>query len=159
VCARFRRLLGSSLSRQSSSSSSDPGSESLSAGGAGLAVAGDRLLPLLAGPRRRFRVGSRAEREAEDDSEGLVVVAGEAAGRGRFTCRDEEEGMGDARGVPWVLVLLPLPLPSLFFSGVGSTACLTLRTSVLTLNLDFWLNMLILLSSPPAARRADNEIK
>jgi hypothetical protein len=28
-------------------------------------------------------------------------------------------------------------------AGVGATACLTLRTSVLILNLDFWLNILI----------------
>lgn len=61
-----------------------------------------------------------------------------------------EEGIGEARGVPWALLgaerallLLPPPLTPDFFGGAGATACFTLRTSVLTLNLDFWLNMLI----------------
>jgi hypothetical protein len=73
-----------------------------------------------------------------------------------------EEGRGEARGVPWALLgaererrEAEVPLVDGFLCGVGAISVLTLRTSVLILNLDFWLNMLIFPAVPNKALLRD----
>lgn len=147
VRARFsRRLrLGSNLSRQSSSSSSDPGSDSLKLG---LALAGE----LRIGAARRLRVWlERKEGLVSGEAEAEEVVGMRRAAA--VVVLEEEEGCGEEvrGGAGEARALVLVDDGPAFFCGVGSTACLTLRTSVLTLNLDFWLNMLIFVCGYAAA--------
>ena len=106
------------MASQSSSPSSSPDSVKLGEAGDRLAVIARRLRPFVVGVSEE---GLGDARGVFREEEGPVVAL-----RGWRREEDEEGVCCGCLGL-----------------GLGSTAWRTVRTSVFTLNLDFWLNILI----------------